>query len=384
MNKLAVQLPITASLVVMATMFTVTEGVVANATEKNGYDFPSAGVATDLAPGSFEIETVETKDAVVELNINEKFEAEEERMLSELVMANVSYTLNVRADATEESDKVGSLYKDCGGTILEQKDGWTKIQSGALTGWCSDEFLLFGDEAVSLAQDVGQWMITINSEAVRVRKEPTDDAEIMTVMSKTDIADFVELVDDEWISVEFDSEIGYVNSKYVNVTFHIDEGETIEQIRTRAKIEEQLRKEAEEAAAKEKAKAIEESVKKDLTTNRGSVTADADELRLLGALIYCEAGNQSYEGMVAVGAVVMNRVKSPAYPNTIYSVIYASGQFTPAMSGKVARIYNSGPPELCLQAAIAAINGETTVGGATHFRRNNGRAGYVLGDHVFW
>ena len=105
---------------------------------------------------------------------------------------------------------------------------------------------------------------------------------------------------------------------------------------------------------------------------------------LLANLIYCEAGNQSYEGMVGVGAVVMNRVKSGAYPNTIHSVIYASGQFTPAMTGKVARTYEGNVPEACMRAAQAAINGETTVGGATHFRRAGKREGYVLGDHVFW
>ncbi|MDE6973772.1 MAG: cell wall hydrolase, partial [Lachnospiraceae bacterium] len=163
-------------------------------------------------------------------------------------------------------------------------------------------------------------------------------------------------------SVEYNDEIGYVDSDYINVKFHIDEGETIDVIRVR---------EREEAERKRKA-------------NRGAVSADADELRLLGALIYCEAGNQSYDGMVGVGAVVMNRVKSGAYPNTIHSVIYASGQFTPAMTGKVARVYEGKVPDLCMQAAQAAINGETTVGGATHFRRAGKREGFVLGDHVFW
>ncbi len=55
--------------------------------------------------------------------------------------------------------------------------------------------------------------------------------------------------------------------------------------------------------------------------------------KLLAALIYCEAGNQPYEGQVAVGAVVMNRVRSGSYPNTISEVIYQSGQFGPAMTG---------------------------------------------------
>ena len=153
-----------------------------------------------------------------------------------------------------------------------------------------------------------------------------------------------------------------MNSEYVNVRYHIDEAESMEVIRAR---------EREEAERKRRA-------------NRGAVAADADELRLLGALIYCEAGNQSYEGMVGVGAVVMNRVRSGAYPNTIHAVIYASGQFTPAMTGKVARVYEGNVPDACMQAAQAAINGETTVGGATHFRRAGKREGFILGDHVFW
>ena len=85
-----------------------------------------------------------------------------------------------------------------------------------------------------------------------------------------------------------------------------------------------------------------------------------------------------------VGAVVMNRVKSPAYPGSIYGVIYSSGQFTPAMSGKVARVYEGNIPDACIQAAQAAINGETSVGGATYFRRAGRHDGYVIGDHVFW
>lgn len=358
------------------------DSVVANAAERSSeYEFPSSGIAAELNLETSEEEETSSAPEAVQLNINEKFEKEEERMLSELVMAKVSNTLNVRSTASEEGDKVGYMYRDCGGQILEQKDGWTKLQSGALTGWCSDEFLVFGDEAVDMAHEVGQWMVTLNTEAVRVHEEPYADAEIRTIMSKADIADFIEVVDDYWISIDFDGEVGYIKAEYADITFHIDQGETMEQVKTRAKIEERIRKEAEEKAAKEAAKAA----KADRTKNRGAVAPqDANEVALLAALIYCEAGNQSYEGMVGVGAVVMNRVKSPAYPNTIYSVIYASGQFTPAMSGKVARVYQSGAPTLCLQAAIAALNGETTVGGATHFRRNNGHPGYVLGDHVFW
>lgn len=388
MNKLAVQLPAAAMVTLAAAIFMVTEAVSALAVEKNGYDFPSAGIGTVLNPSSFEIETVEETEE--ELDIYEKFNVQRERMGTELAMANVTYTLNVRSDASEEAKVIGYLYRDCGGSILEEKDGWSLIQSGSLKGWCSNEFLLTGDEAIGLAEDVGQWLVTSNSEALRVRKDPSEDAEVVTIMSKADIADFVEIVDDKWIGIDINGELGYVDNSYIDINFHIDEGETKEQIQTRNQIEEQLRKAAEEKAAEEAKKNAAKNAansaanKEKYTGNLGAVSADADELRLLAALIYCEAGNQPYEGMVGVGAVVMNRVKSPAYPNTMYSVIYASGQFTPAQSGKVARVYESGPPQLCYQAAAAAINGETTVGAATHFRRNNGRDGYVLGDHVFW
>ena len=63
---------------------------------------------------------------------------------------------------------------------------------------------------------------------------------------------------------------------------------------------------------------------------------------LLAAIIYCEAGNQPYEGQIAVGAVIMNRVKSSAYPNTIEGVIYQSGQFGPAATGWLDQVRNSG------------------------------------------
>ena len=231
-----------------------------------------------------------------------------------------------------------------------------------MIGWAKDEYLLFGEDAKKMAEDVGNWIVTLDVEAVRVRTEPNDNADVYGLLAYEDSVDFIETVNDHWISVDYDGEIGYVNSDYVNVKFHIDEGETMDVIRIRER-------EAEERKRK---------------ANQGKVSADADELRLLGALIYCEAGIQSYDGMLGVGAVVMNRVRSGAYPNTIHAVIYASGQFTPAMTGKVARVYEGNVPDACLQAAQAAINGETTVGDATHFRRAGTREGYVLVDHVFW
>lgn len=347
----------------------LTESITASASEgKGGHDFLSVGVAEILTPTTESVEE-ELAEEEQELGIDEKFEVEKERMEQELTMANVDNALNIRAQADEDSEKVGVLYKDCGGTILERSEGWTKLKSGNVTGWAKDEFLLFGEEAKDMAEDVGNWIVTLDTDAVRVRTDPSEEAETCGLLAYEDSVEFIDTVKDGWISVEFNDEVRYVNSDYVNVKFHIDEAESIEVIKAREREEEERRQKAEEAKRK---------------ANRGAVAADADELRLLGALIYCEAGNQSYDGMVGVGAVVMNRVKSGAYPNTIHSVIYASGQFTPAMTGKVAKVYEGNVPSACMQAAQAALNGETTVGGATHFKRAGKREGYVLGDHVFW
>ena len=105
---------------------------------------------------------------------------------------------------------------------------------------------------------------------------------------------------------------------------------------------------------------------------------------LLGALIQCEAGNQPYEGKVAVGAVVMNRLRSGAYPNTLYGVIYASHQFSPAGCGALDRRIAKGVDNSCLQAAQEALNGYSNVGNATHFRRTGAHDGIVIAGHVFW
>ncbi|MBE5858867.1 MAG: cell wall hydrolase [Butyrivibrio sp.] len=329
---------------------------------------------TDVAEISDE-EVAKAADVASEINnqvdvADDEDESEDEDN-SSLVMANVSQVMNIRIAPEEDAEKVGVLYKDCGGKILEQEDGWTKIQSGEVVGWAKDEYLYFGEEAEELAQEVGVQLVTSKEDALRVRAEASEDADVLGVITGYGFVDMIEDLGNGWIEVDYNDETGYVQAEYVDKDFRIDEGETMAQIQARE--EEEAKRKAEEAAKKAK-----------LTKNTGAVAAGADETRLLAALIQCEAGNQPYEGKVAVGAVVMNRVKSGAYANTISGVIYASGQFTPALNGTVDRVYNSSVSDSCMQAAQAALAGETTCGTATHFRRAGGHDGLVIGAHVFW
>lgn len=111
------------------------------------------------------------------------------------------------------------------------------------------------------------------------------------------------------------------------------------------------------------------------------------ERYLLANLIYCEAGGESYEGQVAVGSVVMNRVLSSVYPNTITGVIYQSGQFSPVASGRLALALAEGRATAkCYQAADAVMSGTTNVGNCVYFRTPI--AGitpkYTIGGHIFY
>lgn len=116
------------------------------------------------------------------------------------------------------------------------------------------------------------------------------------------------------------------------------------------------------------------------------VTFDEGDRYLLANLIYCEAGGEPYDGQVAVGSVVINRVLSSVYPDTVVGVIYQRGQFTPAGSGRLAIALNDNrATERCYRAADEAMSGVTNVGNCVYFRTPiEGLSGIRIGGHVFY
>lgn len=108
---------------------------------------------------------------------------------------------------------------------------------------------------------------------------------------------------------------------------------------------------------------------------------------LLANLIYCEAGAESYSGQVAVGSVVINRVLSSVYPDTIVGVIYQSGQFSPVASGRLALALTEGRANAsCYQAADEVMSGTTNVGNCVYFRTpvEGVTPKYTIGGHIFY
>lgn len=321
------------------------------------------------AAAMLEAQIVDEEKAINAYVTNRAMEPEAKLENSTLVMAKVNQYVNIRESASQESEKVGVLYKDCGGEVLETQQEWTKISSGDVTGWILNEYLYFGNEAKELASDVGILTAHANTQLLRVRKDANKESEIIGLLSE---GEAVEAISEEgdWVSVSYEGTKGYVSSEFVNVEFTVDKAESMEVIKAREEVE-RARREAEAAASR--------------NAKKEAVLATASELEILAALIQCEAGGEPYEGQIAVGAVVMNRVRSGGYPNSITEVIYASGQFVPASKGKMeSLILEKNIRSSCVQAAQEAISGTCNVGDALHFRRKGNRQGLIIGNHVFW
>lgn len=139
----------------------------------------------------------------------------------------------------------------------------------------------------------------------------------------------------------------------------------------------------------------------------GELNLTQAELDMLTAMIYCEARGESYEGQLAVGYVIMNRVRSSKFPNNLESVLRQSKQFEPAGSGRfdiVLTAYWGGIPGVigesewnsCQKAALVCVNSESNVGESLFFRthapvpqlaENLEAAGvpyWIIGNHIFY
>lgn len=125
------------------------------------------------------------------------------------------------------------------------------------------------------------------------------------------------------------------------------------------------------------------SVKRDIS----QVVFDEGDRYLLANLIYCEAGGEPYAGQLAVGSVVINRVLSPLFPDTVVGVIYAKRQFSPVASGRLAlALAQNRATANCYRAADEAMTGVTNVSDCVFFRTpiDGITPRYVIGGHIFY
>ena len=331
----------------------------------------------EKAADSKKEEVAEDKD-----NKSKDKDAEEKKEVSPWdtkLMPQVEEYLNVRTQASEEAEPAGKLPKGASAEIVESGDEWTKIKSGSVEGYVKNEYCVTGQEAETLANELGTTYATAVTGGVRVR-ETASSEEGVTILDvleeggKIKVDKEAEAVDG-WVCVKVGDAAGYVSAEYVNVELELGKAISVEEERAAIEAAEA------ERSAKEAAQSQSQGGG---TQQKAAVAASYDDVTLLGALIQCEAGSECYEGQLAVGAVVMNRVRA-GYAGSISGVIYQSGQFTPALNGTMAGVLASGVSGSCIQAAQQAISGVDNVNGATSFRSvSSGMQGIVIGNHVFF
>ncbi|MCR5602794.1 MAG: SH3 domain-containing protein [Lachnospiraceae bacterium] len=158
---------------------------------------------------------------------------------SNLIIADVSYYVNVRDIPSEDGEVVGKLYRNSAGEWLDKDGDWYKIKSGNVTGYVKSEFVVSGEAAVEMAKKVGERVAVVTTTTLKVREEASLDSSVLGLVPMEDRLTVVEETD-EWVKVSIEEGDGWVSKEFVTVSTEFPKAES--------KAEEEARLRKEEAA----------------------------------------------------------------------------------------------------------------------------------------
>lgn len=270
---------------------------------------------------------VQDESEVQDTEVQEEAQAEyaQDSSWSDKVAANVLTYANIREGADVSSQCIGRLPSGAVATVVGNDEGWLQVTSGEVNGYIREDLVVSGDEARNLyeamygAGDISAEAVTVDAEA-------------------------------EAAAAEAAAQASQVSAEAVQP----EQGQAAEETEA----------DSSQAAAQE-------------------VSVSTSDLDLMAAIIECEAGGESYEGKVGVGAVIMNRIRSGEFPNTLSEVIYQSGQFEPTWTGKLSNVLSRGASEACYAAAQDVFSGANTIGDRLFFHAGGG-SGLTIGNQTFY
>ena len=166
---------------------------------------------------------------------------------ADMLVATVDDYVNIRAKASKDSEAVGKLYRKNVGTVLEEKNGWYKIESGNVKGWVKGEYVAVGDE--KKIKKAGRRVAIVNTETLFVRKGASTDESVIDMVPEGEDLTVVDESIDGWVGVSVDEGDGYVSAEFVELKTEYTYAESKEEEAARLKKEEEERKAAEAAAA---------------------------------------------------------------------------------------------------------------------------------------
>ncbi|MDF2541996.1 MAG: hypothetical protein K0S47_1714 [Herbinix sp.] len=207
----------------------------ANTLQASAMEVAVAGIAVPLDKAYHSTTTENTKDLISSLSTYgiamPGFE--------NIAIANVSDNLNIRKGPGEDKKLVGKLPKNGGCIILEpNKDGWTKIKSGKVTGYVKSQFLITGEEASTRAKKVASFIATSNTNGLNVRKSASVDSEVLEQVAKGEELyveeEYVATYDKDfpkWVKVSLDSDVvGYVAKEFVDLSYELPKAVSIDEL----------------------------------------------------------------------------------------------------------------------------------------------------------
>ena len=306
-------------------------------------------------------------------------------MASGIGVIDAKDMLDIHAEANTASAVVGQVMEDGHVAILAKYNDWVQIQAGEIAGWVPAENLVETEISNEEAVAANEQVIAERTGATASEDEFFAEEEVQQDETAALQAEASKAAQNEIEEVQAAEEAARLEAEAQAKAAAAEAAQLEAEAQAKAAAEEAARLEAEAQAkaAEEAARLAAEAQQAALAAQTAAISTE--ELKLLANIIYCEAGSESYIGKVAVGNVIMNRVKSASQPNTITEVVYAKGQFSPVRNGSLQRALSSDKADAaCYQAAIEALAGAQPVGGKLFFRRNNGRSGQVIGHHVFY
>ena len=265
-------------------------------------------------------------------------------MASGIGVIDAKDMLDIHAEANTASAVIGQVMEDGHVAILAKYNDWVQIQAGEIAGWVPAENLVETEISNEEAVAANEQVIAERTGETASEDEFFAEEEVQQDETAALQAEASEAAQNEIEEVQAAEEAARIEAEA--------QAKAAAEEAARIEAEAQAKAAAEEAArieAEAQAKAAEEAARLEAEAQQAALAAQtaqtaaisAEELKLLANIIYCEAGSESYVGKVAVGNVIMNRVKSASQPNTITEVVYAKGQFSPVRNGSLQRALSS-------------------------------------------
>lgn len=325
--------------------------------------------------------------------------------------------VNVRAEASTDSAIVGHMNIGACGDVLAQADGWVQISSGDVKGYVKADYVTVGKEAYALAKQYYSVTAVAKEDGINLRAAASKDAEVVgAVYENVTYTVTPEKTDDAWVCLQVATGAeGYASADYMEVTEGYRVAEPVDEVETENDAtSEDITSTTEEKKAtgsvEENKQTTQTTTEKPSTTQQTTTEAttqannsstigsssrtpvslsDAD-INLMAAVMTLECGSESYEGQLAVANVILNRLQSGAWGNTISSVVYAANQFSVVSDSRLQGLIQNGAQASCIQAARDACAGNNNIGDLMSFRpaRNVDTSTLgtykQIGNHVFF